>query len=552
MPSSETTLVRKELITVVHENKRLQADFDDYKKHAEARFVADASINSELKLENAAQAAQLRARAVAQNAGSACPGCGGQRVGESSVDQSKMAELQRQLDEANKKLAMNQSQREKELEKQLAEANKKLALYDNHNNPGAKAYNKKRDKFRKKHGTYDKDAGSRKIGPPVGHKGKSHNRKASERLRFTLEACPFCGTNNLEPDRPCVKLLVEKDKTVSVCAERAWCPRCRKMVKADSPSIKGTHMGPGMLGIIAEYAAQHVIDRGISRFSERIHGVPACPNAMRYARLALAMLWGAQMEHVHEYLAACATYLHRDETPIIINGKLGYVWIVCWGSAVMVVVVGSRARDVMTVFFSKLHDIPSVTDEYSAYKHLPDRQSCSVHLLRRTESCAVRSDKESDLIPYLLLRDLFRRAKALDTASSEVIAEFRSQMKAIAEMYEEGHEMRTALLNALPTAFTFLEHPGMPSQNNRAEQELHAGPAREKRIRIQLKNHKGMRCMSVLSTVFRTAENLGIWPSTAVQMAVRDPGWNMMDHADGPGPPCKTQARSPQVPSTAA
>ena len=548
------TIIRRELVRVVHENNQILTEFGDYKKHAEARFVADASKNSELKLKNASQAAQLRARAAAQNTGSACPDCGKQRVGESSVDQSKMAELQRQLDEANKKLAMRDpSDREKELEKQLAEANKKLALYDNHNNPGAKAYNKKRDKFRKKHGTYDKDAGSRKIGPPVGHKGKSHNRKASERLRFRLEKCPLCGDDgNLSPARPCVKMLVEKDKTVSVCAERAWCGRCRKNVEADSPSIKGTHMGPGMLGIIAEYAAQCVTDRGISRFSERLHGVPACPNAMRYARLALAMLWAAQTGHVHEYLAAYAAYLHRDEMPIIINGKLGYVWIVCWGKAVMVVVVGSRARDVMTVFFSKLHDIPSVTDEYSAYKYLPDRQSCLVHLLRRAESCAVRSDKESDLNPYLLFRALFRRANALDTASPEEVAEFKAQVREIADMYGEGHQMHTALLNALPTMFTFLEHPGMPSQNNRAEQELHAGPAREKRIRIQLKNRKGMHCMSVLSTVFRTADNLGIWPSTAVQMAVRDPGWNMMDHADGPGPPCKTQARSPQVSDTAA
>lgn len=133
-----------------------------------------------------------------------------------------------------------------------------------------------------------------------------------------------------------------------------------------------------------------------------------------------------------------------------------------------------------------------------------------------------------------------------------VIAEFESQMREIAEMYGEGHEIRTALLNALPTTFTFLKHAGMPSQNNRAEQELHAGPAREKCIRRQLKNQKGMKCMSVLSTVFRTAENLGIWPSTAVWMAVHVPGWNMMDHADGPGPPCKTQARSPQVPGAAA
>ena len=66
----------------------------------------------------------------------------------------------------------------------------------------------------------------------------------------------------------------------------------------------------------------------------------------------------------------------------------------------------------------------------------------------------------------------------------------------------------------------------MPPHNNRAEQEIHGG----------------MRRMSVLSTVFRTAENLGVWPSTAVRMTARDPGWDMFAHADGPGPPLRAGA----------
>ena len=119
-------------------------------------------------------------------------------------------------------------------------------------------------------------------------------------------------------------------------------------------------------------------------------------------------------------------------------------------------------------------------------------------------------------------------------------------MRAIADMYGEGHEINTTLTKSLPTMFTSLKHPGMPPHNNRAE-ELHAGPARERRVRRQLKNHGGMRRMSVLSTVFRTAENLGVWPSTVVRMTARDPGWDMFAHADGPGAPLGAQARRPAV-----
>jgi len=180
------------------------------------------------------------------------------------------------------------------------------------------------------------------------------------------------------------------------------------------------------------------------------------------------------------------------------------------------------------------------------------RQSCLIHILRRAEKCAVRSGKESDLFPYLLLLDMYLRVKRMDTAPHGVISELEEQVQTIAGMYGDGHEINTALTNSLPTMFTFLKHPGMPPHNNRAEQELYAGPATETRVRRQLKNGSGMKCMSVLSTVFRTAENLGAWPSTAVRMAARDPGWDMFAHADGPGPPLDAQARRPAVFSGAA
>ena len=61
-------------------------------------------------------------------------------------------------------------------------------------------------------------------------------------------------------------------------------------------------------------------------------------------------------------------------------------------------------------------------------------------------------------------------------------------------MYGDGHEINTALTNSMPTMPTFLKHPGMLPHNNRAE-ELDAGPAREKRVRQQLKNSDGMKCM---------------------------------------------------------
>jgi len=212
VPDSEATIARKELVKIVRENEQLKKDHAGYQSYAEARFLAYEREISDLRL-----------NAAAQNAAS-CPRCAG------GQDDSDLV---------------------KDLKGQLKEARRNLAVYDSHNNPSAKEYNRKRAAFRRKHGTYDKQAGTRRIGPPKGHKVSSHGRKAEETVRYRFGACPLCGSaGNLSAERPCVKLLVEQDRTIAVVADRAWCGRCRSIVTARSPSIKGTHFGSGMLGIV--------------------------------------------------------------------------------------------------------------------------------------------------------------------------------------------------------------------------------------------------------------------------------------------------------------
>ena len=72
--------------------------------------------------------------------------------------------------------------------------------------------------------------------------------------------------------------------------------------------------------------------------------------------------------------------MHLDETFVIIAGKIGYAWLVCWGPAAFVVAGSGAVPDV----FSGMRDIPSVTDGYAAYAYLPE-QSCLIHMLRRAE-----------------------------------------------------------------------------------------------------------------------------------------------------------------------
>lgn len=109
------------------------------------------------------------------------------------------------------------------------------------------------------------------------------------------------------------------------------------------------------------------------------------------------------------------------------------------------------------------------------------------------------------MFPYLVLRDLYCRVERMDTAPPRVMAELEARVQEIAGTCGDGRKIRAAPASSPLAMFTFLKSQGMPTHNNRAEQEIRAGPAKEKRVRQQLKNRGGTRRMYALSTVFRTA-----------------------------------------------
>ena len=64
--------------------------------------------------------------------------------------------------------------------------------------------------------------------------------------------------------------------------------------------------------------------------------------------------------------------------------------------------VGGRGSAVLEIHFAAFRDVPSVTDEYAAYKRLEDRQSDWSHILRKAEKWGIYGDW-SDFILYLRL-----------------------------------------------------------------------------------------------------------------------------------------------------
>ena len=277
----------------------------------------------------------------------------------------------------------------------LEVAERKLAVYDNHNRTDAVVYNRERDNLRRTDGTYDRDPTGNRTGAVKGHPGVSHSHKAERTLTYPLHRCGNCGCDTcLAALRPANKLYHCPDngrtRTVCISAARARCGNCGTVSTADSPSIRGTHMGESILGLVGVYASRSAVDGDISVFLDEGHGFYAARSTVLAARTSLADILEPSYDRIMDYLVETAPYVHRDETPIRINGRWGYVWPVCWNDAVYMVCTHSRGRAVLDLHFSRLADKPSVTDRYAAYGILATRQACLVHILRHSESVVVR------------------------------------------------------------------------------------------------------------------------------------------------------------------
>ncbi|MBI1658992.1 MAG: transposase, partial [Thaumarchaeota archaeon] len=417
-----------------------------------------------------------------------------------AVENRELREMVSRLEAASSRRIAALAAENDRLRLEIAERDRRMGKYENAHAPSltGSLYNEKRAAFRKMmaedgYADEDGDGGGpepggdgdggkaegepSRRGPPAGHVGASHSNKAGRTVVLRVHRCGTCGRGHLRKLPPVVKMVYDfaggnsmMVECVAYVMRRGSCKRCGGITTAAAPAISGTSFGPGILGFIEEYYAGRCTDQTISYFFDALYGFAVTQNAVWNARKAIRdLLEGAYREilcHIAE-----APFVQLDESPIRMNGRQGYVWLATIRDATYIVAASSRAAAVLDIHFSRILDVPAVSDGYVVYNMLPVRQRCWVHLLREAEECAVRNGG-SNTSCYFRLLSIYRAIKGRESAdSSECIALERAVLE-IASSYPEGHKFRIKLEGAAPYLFTFLRHPGMPPHNNGAELEI--------------------------------------------------------------------------------
>lgn len=439
----------------------------------------------------------------------------------------------------------------------IAEQDRRLAKYENPNAPSSTGsmYNAERDAFRKRLAEEERRGGDgdakdgpeqegraagRRRGPPEGHEGASHGNKPSRRMRLRLYRCRNCGRGHLAYAAPVTRIANDfpdegsrRVETVAYVLERGFCRRCGALSTAPAPGLlPGTSFGPRALGFILEYYSKRSTDATISYYFRALYGFSVSANAVWNARRALKSLLKAAYDGILERISRAA-FVQFDESVVRMNGRRGYVWLATTGDATYLVAAPSRAAAVLDLHFRGLLGMPAVTDGYVVYDVLPVRQRCWAHILREAEKYAVRNGGD-DLSCYRRLLSMYRRIKDRESADGAECLNLEKAALRIASGYKKGHGFRETLENAAPHLFTFLRHPGMPPHNNAAELEIRDTVVLHRNVRHQLSEPEGRQVFSVLVSVARTCQKVGMFPRMAVERTVMDPDWRIFKPPDRP------------------
>ena len=419
--------------------------------------------------------------------------------------ESQNARLRQQLAERDARIA--------ELEQELARRGKNYRPKGNTKSQPSRRHDRRRRRYRKHPGVV------RPI-PAPDEKTIMHDVQLSE--------CPQCQSSDLEltghfDDHMVVDIPEPKAELHCYRRHEYHCPHCAKNFQGRGDlELPGSHIGPRARALVC-YGRAYLgisLEKTCALLSEWFGINVSRAGALGHLR------WGSRITApVVQELLEClrlAPLKQADETGWRINGK--NVWAWCFRNPRIAVFLIDRRRS-SKVLIEALGDTPPgvlVTDFYAAYNCLNCRkQRCLTHLLRELHELrqsVPEAEAKSFVEPLTtLLQDAIALGKQRDTLAPAAFANEHREIKVrFFTMLLEGdasHPDCRRILKRLyrhaDELFTFLDVPGVPSDNNGTENDIRSVAAARSDGGVN-RTAWGAAAFANLKSVVRTCQKNGI------------------------------------------
>jgi len=382
----------------------------------------------------------------------------------------------------------------------------------------------------------------KKAGARANHPGTRRPKpeRIDHRKEHRAESCPDCGGSLNRCSETRTRYIEDIPETQPEVTEhhihRDWCPRCKKKVEPPvTDALPGSTLGLRVLVLSAwlHYSLGNTLGQIVEVFNFHLQ-LKITPGGLIQMWYRLQELLFAWYEQIRQEALQSAV-LHADETGWRTDGKTNWLW--CFGNqdSTFYMIDRSRGSPALAKFFTTEFEGTLVTDFWAAYNAVAcaDRQMCLVHLLREVEQ-TLKYKSPSDQWPAFekklrrLLGDAIRLWKRRDELDPKSLVSRRARLdKRLSELlatdWQDGNAKR--LLKRLRRhqndLFTFLDHEGVPFENNHAERSIRPAVILRKNS-YGNRSEQGADCQAVMMSIFRTLKQRGHDPIRTIIAATAD------------------------------
>ncbi len=308
---------------------------------------------------------------------------------------------------------------------------------------------------------------------------------------------------------------------VKYVAREFHCKSCGRYVKVYPSSWPNRKYGQGFVA----YSIYHMVhlcllQRTIARNINELFGFNVAETAVRHIKSLAAEFYTNTCERIKERIVT-GKLIHADETPIKLkDGREGYVWVLTNMEECFFFFSETREADQVQELLKGFSGV-LVSDFYCGYDAIPcPQQKCLIHLMRDLNDDLLKQPFNSELRAVaskfgVLLRSIVDtidkaglKRKALIRHQSDVSAFYDWLAKVdysngLFVHYKKRFEKNRNKL------FTFLEHDGIPWNNNNAEHAIKAFAKLRNAIE-KLNGEQGITEYLILLSVCTTCEYKGV------------------------------------------
>jgi len=354
-----------------------------------------------------------------------------------------------------------------------------------------------------------------------------------------LKHCPHCGTPLPAPSERRFRLIEDipemHPEVTEHCIPRHWCPTCQKLVEPPvADALPGATFGHRLVALTAwlHYGLGTTLSQILAVLRHAVHFTLTAGGLMNAWRRLAAILHAWYEQIARE--VKDAGVLHGDETGWRVAGRTVWLWCFTTAKATYYLIDRCRGSPALRKFFTEEFAGILITDFWAAYNVVvcAARQVCLVHLFRELEKVDEK-DTSAGWAAFRkklkrLLGDAIRLGARREETPSETFASRRARLdtrrdELLATSWENANARRLVkrLRRHRNDLFTFLDHPGVPSDNNHAEREIRPAVIIRKNSLCN-RSENGANVQAILMSVYRTLKLRRLDPLETIVAALKD------------------------------